>query len=150
MAASRGKKIVVYLNGAFNQVLAFSLHNEKVTTSRSKKKTIVVHLNGAFTPMTNRDLSFFLRCHFLENIWRIWSGKEIHINRIKFWLFHYKMTTAVGQILRTLLLRKGKPTISVIGCANASRRRLNDRTLSGRQEAQKRKVPETLDFFLRE
>ena len=36
------------------------------------------------------------------------------MNQIKFWLFHYKMTTAVYQILRTLLLRKGKPTISVM------------------------------------
>ena len=36
------------------------------------------------------------------------------MNQIKFWLFHYKMTTEVYQILRALLLRKGKPTISVI------------------------------------
>ena len=73
------------------------------------------------------------------------------MNQIKFWLFHYKMTTAVYQILRTLLLRKGKPTISVIEWANASRLglRYNDRTRSDRQEAQKRKVSETLDFFLR-
>ena len=74
------------------------------------------------------------------------------MNQIKFWFFHYKMTTAVCQILRTLLLRKGKPTISVIEWANASRLRLryNDRKRSDQQEAQKRKVPETLDFFLRE
>lgn len=73
------------------------------------------------------------------------------MNQIKFWLFHYKMTTAVYQILRTLLLRKGKPTISVIEWANASRLglRYNDRIRSDRQEAQKRKVSETLDFFLR-
>ena len=81
-----------------------------------------------------------------------WVRKEIHMNQIKFWLFYYKMTTAVYQILRTLLLRKGKPTISVIEWANASRLRLryNDRKRSDQQEAQKRKVPETLDFFLRE
>lgn len=73
------------------------------------------------------------------------------MNQIKFWLFHYKMTTAVYQILRTLLLRKGKPTVSVIEWANASRLglRYNDRIRSDRQEAQKRKVSETLDFFLR-
>ena len=121
-----------------------------MTTSRGKKK--VVHLNGVFTPMTNRDLSFVLRYHSLENIWRIRGRKEIHMNQIKFLLFHNKMTTAVCQILRTLLLRKGKPTISVIEWANTSRPRLrsNDRTRSDRQEAQKRKVPETLDFFVRE
>ena len=81
-----------------------------------------------------------------------WGRKEIHMNQIKFWLFYYKMTRAVCQILRTLLLRKGKPTISVIEWANASRLRLryNDRKRSDQQEAQKRKVPETLDFFLRE
>ena len=81
-----------------------------------------------------------------------WGRKEIHMNQIKFWLFYYKMTTAVCPILRTLLLRKGKPTISVIEWANASRLRLryNDRKRSDQQEAQKRKVPETLDFFLRE
>lgn len=73
------------------------------------------------------------------------------MNQIKFWLFHYKMTTAVYQILRTLLLRKGKPTVSVIEWANASRLglRYNDRIRSDRQEAQKRKVSETLDFLLR-
>ena len=73
------------------------------------------------------------------------------MNQIKFLLFHNKMTTAVYQILRTLLLRKGKPTISVIEWANASRLglRYNDRIRSDRQEAQKRKVSETLDFFLR-
>ena len=78
-----------------------------------------------------------------------WVRKEIYMNQIKFWLFYYKMTTAVYQILRTLLLRKGKPTISVIEWANASRLglRYNDRTRSDQQEAQKRKVPETLDFF---
>ena len=81
-----------------------------------------------------------------------WVRKEIYMNQIKFWLFYYKMTTAVYQILRTLLLRKGKPTISVIEWANASRLRLryNDRKRSDQQETQKRKVPETLDFFLRE
>ena len=81
-----------------------------------------------------------------------WGRKEIYMNQIKFWLFYYKMTTAVYQILRTLLLRKGKPTISVIEWANASRLRLryNDRKRSDQQETQKRKVPETLDFFLRE
>ena len=81
-----------------------------------------------------------------------WGRKEIYMNQIKFWLFYYKMTTAVYQILRTLLLRKGKPTISVIEWANASRLRLryNDRKRSDQQEAQKRKVPETLDFFVRE
>ena len=81
-----------------------------------------------------------------------WGRKEIHMNQIKFWLFYYKMTTEVCQILRTLLLRKGKPTISVIEWANASRLRLryNDRKQSDQREAQKRKVPETLDFFLRE
>ena len=81
-----------------------------------------------------------------------WGRKEIYMNQIKFWLFYYKMTTAVCQILRTLLLRKGKPTISVIEWANASRLRLryNDRKRSDQQETQKRKVPETLDFFLRE
>ena len=81
-----------------------------------------------------------------------WGRKEIHMNQIKFWLFYYKITTAVCQNLRTLLLRKGKPTISVIEWANASRLRLryNDRKRSDQQETQKRKVPETLDFFLRE
>ena len=74
------------------------------------------------------------------------------MNQIKFWLFHYKMTTAVCQILRTLLLRKGKPTILVIEWANASRLglRYNDRPRSDRQEAQKQKVLETLEFFFRE
>ena len=74
------------------------------------------------------------------------------MNQIKFWLFHYKMTTAVCQILRTLLLRKGKPTISVIEWPNAPRLGLlyNDRTRFDQQEAQKRKVPETLDYFVRE
>ena len=81
-----------------------------------------------------------------------WGRKEIHMNQIKFWLFYYKMPKAVCQILRTLLLRKGKPTVSVIEWANASRLRLryNDRKRSDQQEAQKRKVPETLDFFVRE
>ena len=30
------------------------------------------------------------------------------MNQIKFWFFHYKMTTAVCQILRTFLFRKEK------------------------------------------
>ena len=70
--------------------------------------------------------------------------KEIHMNKIKFWLFHYKMTTAVCQILRTLLLRKEKPTTSVTEWANASRQELNniERTRSDRQKGQKRKARE--------
>ena len=64
-------------------------------------------------------------------------------------ILSYFIVISLITIIRTLLLRKGKPTISVIEWANASRLglRYNDRTRSDQQEAQKRKVPETLDFF---
>ena len=63
-------------------------------------------------------------------------------------ILSYFIVISLITIIRTLLLRKGKPTISVIEWANASRLglRYNDRTRSDQQEPQKRKVPETLDF----
>ena len=70
------------------------------------------------------------------------------MNQIKFWFFHYKMTTAVYQILRTLLLRNEKPTISVTERVNTSRQEFGniERT---RSEAQKRKAREIFDHILR-
>ena len=70
------------------------------------------------------------------------------MNQIKFWFFHYKMTTAVYQILRTLLFRKEKPTISVTERVNTSRQEFGfiERT---RSEAQKRKAREIFDHILR-
>ena len=55
-------------------------------------------------------------------------------------------------MLRTLLLRKEKPTTSVTEWANASRQELNniERTQSDRQEAQKRKVREIFGHIIRE
>ena len=69
---------------------------------------------------------------------------RIRIHQIKFWFFHYKMTTAVCQILRTLLLRKEKLTTSVTEWANASKEELKniERRRSDRQEAQKRRARE--------
>ena len=77
---------------------------------------------------------------------------RIRIHQIKFWFFHYKMTTAVCQILRTLLLRKEKLTTSVTEWANASRQELNniERTRSDRQETQKRKAREIFGHIVRE
>ena len=62
------------------------------------------------------------------------------------------MTTAVCQMLRTLLLRKEKPTTSVTEWANASRQELNniERTRSDRQEAQKQKAREIFGHIVRE
>ena len=62
------------------------------------------------------------------------------------------MTTAVCQMLRTLLLRKEKPTTSVTEWANASRQELNniERTRSDRQEAQKQKAREIFGHILKE
>ena len=70
------------------------------------------------------------------------------MNQIKFWFFRYKMTTAVYQILRTLLLRKEKPIISVTERVNTSRQEFGniERT---RSEAHKRKVREIFDHILR-
>ena len=73
------------------------------------------------------------------------------MNQIKFWLFPYKMTTAVCQILRPLPLRKEKPTTSVAEWASASIQELSniERTQSERQEAQKRKAQEIFDHILK-
>ena len=75
---------------------------------------------------------------------------RIRIHQIKFWLFPYKMTTAVCQILRTLLLRKEKLTTSVTEWANASRQEFNniERRRSDRQEAQKRRAREIFDHIV--
>ena len=57
------------------------------------------------------------------------------------------MTTAVCQILRTLLLRREKPTTSVTKWNNASRQELSkiERTRSDRREAQKQKAREIFE-----
>ena len=59
-----------------------------------RKETIVVHLKRCFDDKP-RPLFFFfffvLRCYSFENTQRIRDMKEIHINQIKFWLFHYKI-----------------------------------------------------------
>ena len=113
-------------------------HREKGNNSCSSKRCF--HSDDKPRPL----FFFVLRCYSFENTQRIRGKKEIHINQIKFWLFHYKMTTAVCQILRTLLLRKEKPTTSVTKWNNASRQELSkiERTRSDRREAQKRKARE--------
>ena len=66
--------------------------------------------------------------------------------------FITKWQQQFAKFLRTLLLRKEKPTTSVTEWANASRQELNniERTRSDRQEAQKQKAREIFGHIVRE